>query len=50
MATKATPFSLVYGAESVVPPEILVPSARMSLEAGLFHEEVKQLELESLEE
>ncbi|KAJ1397783.1 Ribonuclease H superfamily [Sesbania bispinosa] len=30
-STKATPFSLVFGAEATLPAEILVPSARMKL-------------------
>ncbi|KAJ1404545.1 hypothetical protein SESBI_26530 [Sesbania bispinosa] len=28
-STKAIPFSLVYGAEAMIPAEVLVPSTRM---------------------
>ncbi|KAJ1408148.1 Ribonuclease H-like superfamily [Sesbania bispinosa] len=35
---KATPFSLVYGAEAMLPVEIVVPSARMALGEGMPRE------------
>ncbi|KAJ1393178.1 Ribonuclease H superfamily [Sesbania bispinosa] len=37
-STKATPFSLVYGAEAVLPAEVIVPSARMVLGKGVPRE------------
>ena len=48
--TKATPFSLVYGTEAVLPAEILVPSARLALDAELNDDALRMLELEALEE
>ncbi|OMO98613.1 reverse transcriptase [Corchorus capsularis] len=47
--TNATPFSLVYGTEAVVPSELLVPSARLAIDAGLTHDEMRGVELEALE-
>ena len=43
--TKATPFSLVYGDEAVLPAEIAVPSARMTLEMGNKPERAEVAEL-----
>lgn len=34
-SAQATPFSLVYGAEAVVPVEILEPSARLALDSKI---------------
>lgn len=48
--TKATPFSLVYGTEAMLPAEILVPSARLALDAELDNDNLRMLELEALEE
>ena len=33
-ATKETPFSLVYGSEAVIPPELLIPSTRVTEHKG----------------
>ncbi|OMO94091.1 reverse transcriptase [Corchorus capsularis] len=47
--TNATPFSLVYGTEVVVPSELLVPSSRLAIDAGLTHDEMRVMELEALD-
>jgi len=51
--TQATPYSLVYGCEAVLPLEIQLPSLRVALRNGLTQDEQIQLrfqELDSLEE
>jgi len=51
--TRATPYSLVYGCEAVLPLEIQLPSLRVALRNGLTQDEQIQLrfqELDSLEE
>ncbi|KAJ1386451.1 Ribonuclease H superfamily [Sesbania bispinosa] len=45
-STKGTPFSLVYGAEAVLPAGVIVPSTRMVLGEGVPREAV----VEGLEE
>ncbi|XP_062118260.1 uncharacterized protein LOC133831869 [Humulus lupulus] len=45
-STGFTPFSLVYGSEAVLPVEIAVPSAKLSMAAGM---DVHQARLEELE-
>ncbi|KAF7152592.1 hypothetical protein RHSIM_Rhsim01G0144000 [Rhododendron simsii] len=47
--TQLTPFSLVYGAEAVLPPEIAIPSARVALRSEVFHD-ARPSELEALDE
>ncbi|KAJ1396549.1 Ribonuclease H-like superfamily [Sesbania bispinosa] len=42
-STKATPFSLVYGAEAVLPVEVLVPSARMVVGEGIPREATTEI-------
>ena len=48
--TQATPFSLVYGAEAIMPIEVLVPSARLAINADLEPDTLRMLDLEALEE
>ena len=51
--TQATPYSLVYGCEAVLPLEIQLPSLRVALRNGLTQDEQIRLrfqELDSLEE
>ena len=48
--TQATPFSLVYGLEAVMPIEVLVPSARLAINADLEPDTLRMLDLEALEE
>ncbi|KAG9453325.1 hypothetical protein H6P81_006229 [Aristolochia fimbriata] len=51
--TQSTPYSLVYGAEAVLPLEVQLPSLRIAVREGLTTEECAQLrlaELESLDE
>ena len=47
--TKATPFSLVYGCEAVLPLEIQIPSLRVALTAEMTNEEKHRLQLQELE-
>ncbi|KAL6505259.1 hypothetical protein OROGR_025076 [Orobanche gracilis] len=47
--TQATPYSLVYGVEAVVPLEKQIPSLRMAIQEGLTEEENACLRLEELE-
>jgi len=42
---KATPFSLVYGYEAVLPPEIQIPSLRVALTMEMTDEEKHRLRL-----
>jgi transposase InsO family protein len=51
--TQATPYSLVYGCEAVLPLEIQLPSLRVALRNGLTqdkHIRLRFQELDSLEE
>jgi ribonuclease HI len=51
--TQATPYSLVYGCEAVLPLEIQLPSLRVAIRDGLTQDEQVQLrfqELDALEE
>ena len=45
MPTQATPYSLVYGVEAVLPLESQIPSLRISIEEGLTGEENAKLRL-----
>ncbi|KAM1620295.1 hypothetical protein ACFXTN_017282 [Malus domestica] len=47
--TQATPYSLVYGMEVVLPLESQIPSLRMALQEGLTDEENAKLRLQELE-
>src|SRR3954465_7449292 len=49
-ATKATPFSLVYGCEAVLPLEIQIPSLRLAIISGMTEEEKDKQRLAQLEE
>ena len=48
-ATGATPYSLVYGSEAVLPLECQVPSLRIAIQEGLSNEDNMRLRLEELE-
>ena len=48
--TKATPFSLVYGCEAVLPLEIQIPSLRIAITSGMTEEEKDKQRLAQLEE
>lgn len=48
-ATGATPFSLVYGYEVVVPLELELPSLRISLQGEISDEEARKARLHQLE-
>ncbi|KAM1676272.1 hypothetical protein ACFX2K_042116 [Malus domestica] len=47
--TQATPYSLVYGVEAVLPLESQIPSLRMAIQEGLTEEENAKLRLQELE-
>lgn len=47
--TQATPYSLVYGVEAVLPLECQIPSLRMAIQEGLSNENNVRLRLEELE-
>ena len=47
--TKATPFSLVYGCEAVLPLKIQIPSLRVALTAEMTTEEKHRQRLQELE-
>ena len=47
--TQATPYSLIYGVEAVLPLERQIPSLRIAIQEGLTNEENAQLRLEELE-
>jgi transposase InsO family protein len=47
--TQATPYSLVYGIEAVLPLERQIPSLRIAIQEGLTNEENARLRLEELE-
>ncbi|XP_030964527.1 protein NYNRIN-like [Quercus lobata] len=46
---QATPYSLVYGVEAIIPSEQQIPSLRIAIQEGLTNEENAQLRLEELE-
>ena len=47
--TGATPFSLVYGAEAVMPLELEIPSLRVQLQGLIPDEDIKQARLNQLD-
>ena len=47
--TQATPFSLVYGVEAVLPLERQIPSLQIAIQEGLTEEENAKLKLQELE-
>ena len=47
--TRATPFSLTYGAEVVLPLEVEIPSLRVSLKALVTYEDYYAMRLQELE-
>ena len=47
--TQATPYSLVYGVEAVLPLERQIPSLRIAIQEGLIGEENAKLRLQELE-
>ncbi|XP_027182223.1 uncharacterized protein LOC113780640 [Coffea eugenioides] len=49
-ATQETPFSLTYGAEAVIPAEILTPSSRLAAYAAEVNQEERQLDLDLVDE
>jgi len=46
--TGATPFSLVYGMEAILPVEVQIPSLRIMKEAGLDEDEWIQTRLDQI--
>ncbi|XP_027174611.1 uncharacterized protein LOC113774254 [Coffea eugenioides] len=49
-ATQETPFSLTYGAEAVIPAEILTPSPRLAAYVAEVNQEERQLDLDLVNE
>jgi hypothetical protein len=49
-ATRATPFSLVYGAEAVLPPEVYLKSTRVTHFNSEDQAEARELDVNLLEE
>ncbi|XP_027165899.1 uncharacterized protein LOC113765851 [Coffea eugenioides] len=49
-STQETPFSLTYGAEAVIPAEILTPNPRLATYAAEVNEEERQLDLDLVDE
>ncbi|XP_071917015.1 uncharacterized protein [Coffea arabica] len=47
--TQATPYTLVYGVEAVLPLECQIPSLRIAIQKGLSEEDNVRLHLEELE-
>jgi hypothetical protein len=47
--TQATPYSLVFGVETVLPLEIELPSLRVAMQNDMTVEECKQLRLDELD-
>ena len=47
--TQATPYSLIYGVEAVLPLESQIPSLRMAIQEGVTDEEKAKLRLQELE-
>src|SRR5436190_14446958 len=50
MATKTTPFFLVYGCKAVLPLEIQIPSLRIAIASSMTEEEKDKQRLAQLEE
>ena len=50
MGTGQTPFSLVFGAESVIPTEMVVPTARISIRDPEGNAENLVQDLDTIEE
>ena len=48
-ATKATPYSLVFGVEAILPLEVELPSLRVAVQNELTTEENEHIRLEELE-
>src|SRR5438270_11452907 len=48
--TKATPFSLVYGCEAVLPLEIQIPSLRIAITYGMTEEEKDKQRIEKVKQ
>ncbi|EOX99301.1 Uncharacterized protein TCM_007935 [Theobroma cacao] len=46
--TNATPFFLVYGTKTILPVEILVPLARLALDAEMENDALRMMELKTL--
>ncbi|XP_070045882.1 uncharacterized protein [Nicotiana tomentosiformis] len=49
MPSQATPYSLVYGVEAILPLECQIPSLRLSIQEGIIDEENTRLRLAELE-
>ncbi|KAK9073810.1 hypothetical protein SSX86_006404 [Deinandra increscens subsp. villosa] len=49
-ATGQTPFSLVFGAEAVIPTEMVIPTARVTLQDSQYNSENLLQDLETIEE
>jgi hypothetical protein len=49
-ATRATPFSLVYGAEAILPPEVYLKSTRVTHFNSEDQAEARELDVNLLEE
>lgn len=49
-STQATPFSLIYGAEAVVPVEIAVTSVRLALAGKILDPDGNAYDVETFEE
>lgn len=49
-STQATPFSIVYGLEALVPVEITVPSARLVFASKILDPDNHVYDVEALEE
>ncbi|XP_070005803.1 uncharacterized protein [Nicotiana sylvestris] len=49
MPTQATPYSLIYGVEAVLPLECQIPSLRLVIQEGITDEENARLRLAELE-
>ena len=47
--TRATPFSLVYGSEAVLPLEVEIPSLRVSLHGLITDEDHRAMRIQELE-
>ena len=47
--TQATPYSLVYGVEAILPLECQIPSLQIAIQEGLIREENVKLRLQELE-
>ena len=49
MPTQATPYSLIYGVEVVLPLKHQIPSLRITIHEGLTNEDNVKLHLQELE-